>query len=139
MVLTLPEIVPGVVAYFDHKALNGDPHVVKPASPATHSGPFLCFAVTKDATGWASITNEQREDAKRIEIKKEWRSGGMGKWLSEGQFLNDGSTTYVGPNASFVTASRVQDRVSARQRPRVLKEGIDAVLAEITRRGGRMP
>ena len=139
MALSLNEIVPGVVAYFDHKALNTGPGVVKPASPATISGPFLCFAVGKDTSGWAPLTTEQREDDRRIEIRKEWRSGGMGKWLTEAQFLSDGSTTYVGPNAAFVSASTIQDRVSTQQRPRVLKAGVDAVLAEIKTRGGHMP
>lgn len=137
MPIAISEIVPGAVAYFDVTILNRDPTVTKPASVTTRSGPFLCFAVNGDVSGWAPISTQWNKD--RVLIERAWRSGGSDKWLAEDQYLNDGSTTYVGPHAAFVTASQTQDKKTPATRPRVEADGIAAVIEEVRRRGGNMP
>jgi hypothetical protein len=137
MPITIAEIVPGAVAYFDVDVLNGDPTVTQPASETTRSGPFLCFAVNGNTSGWAAVSTRWNKD--RIRIERAWRSGGADKWLAEDQYLNDGSTTYVGPHDAFVAASRIQDKKTPATRPRVEPDGVAVVAAEVQRRGGNMP
>lgn len=136
MPLTKEQIVPGVIAYFDANVLNADGAVTLPASPTDRSGPFVCFAADSNRSAWAAITTQHRPE--RIEIKSEWRTGGKGAWLSADQYLNDGATTYVGPNESFVAAAATKDRFSGSDRPQVTVDGVSAVLLEITKRGGNL-
>jgi len=134
MALTLKEVQPGIVAYFDVSVLNGSQTVRKPASPTSRNGPFVCFAVVGDCSAWAPISKEYRSE--RVEIKKQWRLAGGGAWKKSDQYLNDGSTTYVGPSKAFVEAAAVVDTYNASGRPRVAPDGVAAIIAEVRSRNG---
>ena len=137
MALSSAQIRPGIVAYLDAAALNADAAVVKPVSPTTRNGPFLCFARSGQMSGWAPISTQHRDE--RLLISQEWRVSGGGSWQQDDQYLNDGSTTYVGPNASFIAAATATDKFDAATRPRVLPAGVTAVVGEIQARGGKVP
>jgi hypothetical protein len=134
MPLTNAEIKVGIVAYLDVEALNSDSSVTKPSSLATRNGPFVCFATKGQESAWVEISTQYREE--RLEIEKAWRKGGAGAWLSEKQYVNDGSSSYVGPKMSFVAASVGVDKFTATTRPRVSPDGTKAILEEVTSRGG---
>lgn len=134
MPLTNSEIKIGIVAYLDVAKLNSDAAVTKPSSLATRNGPFVCFATKGQVSAWVEISTQHREE--RLEIKREWRKGGAGAWLTDKQYVNDGSSSYVGPKGSFVLASVGVDKFNAATRPRVATDGIKAVLEEVTSRGG---
>jgi hypothetical protein len=137
MPITTAEIRPGIVAYLSATALNADITVQQPVNPTTRNGPFLCFAVNGDQTGWAPITGQHRVD--RLEILAHWRTGGTPAWLQTDQYLNDGDTTYVGSKASFVAASQATDTLTMANRPKVTRQGVAAVLAEVRAKGGLVP
>lgn len=137
MPITVAEIRSGAVAYLDASTLNDDPEVTNPEHPTTRNGPFVCFAVNGQRSGWAPISTQFREE--RLLIEESWRLSGAGAWRNADQYLNDGLTTYVGPNASFAGASQNTDTFRAANRPRVNAEGVAAILAEIQNQGGNVP
>jgi hypothetical protein len=138
MPLKLNEIVPGIVAYFDVSLLNRHSDLKQPASPTPRDGPFVCFAAVDGASAWAPISQQYRPE--RLLIKRAWRLGGNGAWISEEQYLNDGRTTYVGASQVFVEAAMRIDKCSAPNRPQVAPEGVAAIIAEVhKRRGNTLP
>jgi len=140
MPLTSSEIVPGAVAYFDQAALAADDRVKKAQSPlpAKSHRPFLCVVVAGDTSAWVPLTHDAGEKGERIAIGTEWRSGGSPKWRTDGQYLDDGSATFVGPNAAFVAAA-ANEEPQKLGRPMVAPPGVQVVAKEVSRRGGRLP
>jgi len=96
----------------------------------------VCFEPIEGRSAWAPISTQYRNE--RLAIDAAWRYDGAGQWLTSDQYLNDGATTYTGPDAAFVAAAVGQDRFTATTRPKVRAAGIAAIVAEVRNRGGSM-
>lgn len=136
MALTEAEIVPGVVAYFSASMLNSDPGIEPPENPTPRDGPFVCLSVRKSRSSWSPLTTQARKE--RVEILQADVSGGSGLWASSRVFLNDGAVTYVGANASFVSASAAVDLYSEQSRPKLAPSALKSLLTAVRKRRGRL-
>jgi len=136
MALTIPELAIGVVAYFDVSALNVDRRVQPPPSPTPRNGPFVCVQVVHGRSTWAPLT--WTHQSHRVLIEQQWRLGGTKAWREGTPYMNDGSTTYVGENEAFIEATATADTYLPHTRQRVSEQGVEALLANIRSRGGKL-
>ena len=128
------DIQPGAVAYLSVDRLSNDNRITKPASPTLRDGPFVCFQTADGMSAWAPLTTVERSE--RLEIIGAWRLEGSATWQSEDMYLNDGATTYVGPFAAFIDASREEMPFRGHKRPRVAAKGVAAILKTVSDRNG---
>ncbi len=138
--LKFSDVRPGAVAYFDVSILNNDPYVRKPYSPATRNGPFLCYANSNGHCCWVEITTQPGNE--RLEILKEWRTGGSATWQVTPQYVNDGRTTYCGSTQCFLNAANDTevDRFNPKpgnRRPQVCPKGVEIIAELVKERGGK--
>lgn len=129
------DVRPGAVAYFGVAVLHRLDDVAQPRFPTTRDGPFVCFAARARRSAWSPLTTQSRPD--RIRIPNAEVSGGVAYWKEKDLFLNDGATTYVGPNESFIRASQGVDDYPAAARPQFSAKALAAVRVAVARRGGR--
>jgi hypothetical protein len=134
MPLSLHEVAPGAVAYFDHEVLLADPRIDRNDDSLNRPGPFVCVQVVGKESVWSAVTSEWR--AERLLIEQEWRQGGSQRWVDQNQYLVDGLSTYLGPTDAFLRAAVRRIALAPHTRPQVLEQGIVAILAEIDKQGG---
>ena len=84
---------------------------------------------------WAPLTTKDPRQV-RLFIRLEWRTGGTEKWKRDDQYLNDGATTYVGPNESFVAAAANEIPITMCERGGIKPDGLAEIRKEIVGRGG---
>ena len=131
------EIRPGMIAWFDVEALNNDRQVIQPASPPTRVGPFVCVEKVGGRSVWTEFTHVYSAD--RLLIDQSWIVNRPKAWGADETYLNDGRTTYVGPDRSFVDAASAQDTYQGTtSRPYLNRDGVAAVIREIRLRGGQL-
>lgn len=129
------ELQPGLVSHLDQTMLSNDPAVLDTyPQKSTELRPFVCVAVNGEQSTWAPLTSTFRRE--RLEIKDQWRHGGIDMWRDRVCYLNDGANTYTGPNASFLAAS-AQELTDRPTRSQMSAEGVTAVAAEIERQRKR--
>ena len=69
------EVAVGLVAWLNQHVLHADERVLATTQAAEDRlAPFVCCFVASDRSGWAAITSRSKRE--RIELKKDWRSGG---------------------------------------------------------------
>ncbi len=135
MPLTLGDVRPGCIAYFDAQILNANDLVQKTGDPVTRTGPtsqFVCYKVEHDKSWWAPLTGTPRNE--RLRIESAWLSIRYGKLGSGGVCLQDGKNTYSGPTNSFISASAGETLHGAR--PYVSSAGVAAIASEVANQGG---
>ncbi|HJP89036.1 MAG TPA: hypothetical protein VJ850_08385 [Candidatus Limnocylindrales bacterium] len=132
MPLRPEDIDPGAVAYFEVAFLNSDPLVTGPAHPTNRNGPFVCYDHVNGQSAWSAITSQERPE--RLYLEPQWRQGGSNAWRNGAQYLNDGATTYAGPDASFIAAAI--NEAPMNPRPTLSADGVAAVIVAVRARGG---
>lgn len=140
--LTTSELDVGIIAYFCIDALRADPQVRHSGGSAdSKPRPFVCYAVSGDASFWSPLTLSRRanQNEVRLLIEKHWIANPLGNFARAAILLNDGGHCYSGPNARFVSLSRARDRLIPERRPRILPEGVVAILARVQAEGGLLP
>lgn len=133
--LGLNEIKVGLVSHLDQTALAKDKRVMD-TYPQQHTElrPFVCVAVNLPKSTWAPLSSTARPE--RIEIKAEWRLGGIPMWRDRVCYLNDGANIYIGLNGAFADAS-AKEQTDHKTRSQMSEEGVAAVLAEIEKQKHR--
>ena len=134
MALGIDDVRPGIVAYMSAKLLYEDLSVVRDPfiNDFKEGRPYLCVSVTGDTSVWLPITTQDPFGG-RLLLRREWRFGGSGRWLSGSHYIQALTRTFSGPTASFVAASQPCDVVPRWNRPRLSQAGLDAVLDAIAR------
>jgi hypothetical protein len=138
MALTLAEVVPGAIAYFDANTLNADAAVSTTGSPVNRQGvgnQFICYKVDGEQSFWAPLTATYRRE--RLPIQAAWVQNGYGPLGAGGVFLQDGRCTYAGPSASFVRASAAENPFD-QGRPTLTEPGLNQVIQVVAQRGGQL-
>lgn len=138
MALTLEEITPGAIAYFDASILNADPAVTNTGSPVNRIGignQFVCYKVDGARSFWAPLTATFRRE--RLPIDPAWVSNGYGPLAAGGVYLQDGACTYVGPSSSFVLAAANENPFEG-SRPSISAVGLSQVLRVVAQRRGSL-
>ena len=127
--LGLSEIKVGLVSYLDQTMLSKDKRVLDTyPQEYTEIRPFVCVAVNLPKSTWVPLSSTSRPE--RIQIKAEWRLGGIPMWRDRECYINDGANVYIGFNGAFVDAS-TNEQTDSKTRSQMLDEGVTAVLAEI--------
>ncbi len=142
MPLTLEQIKPGAVAYFDADALNSSENVSITGSPVKRIGTtgarnqFVCYKVVDGRSHWAPLTGTFRKE--RLPIDPAWVSFGYGALKAGGVYLQDGGCTYVNSNEAFITAAAEEDEFKQGSRPFISEVGIQQVIKTVEERKGQL-
>lgn len=127
MPLTLEQIKPDAVAYFDADALNSSENVSITGSPVKRIGTtgarnqFVCYKVVDGRRHWAPLTGTFRKE--RLPIDPDWVSFGYGALKAGGVYLQDGGCTYVNSNEAFITAAAEEEEFKQGSRPFISEVG----------------
>src|SRR4051812_42505594 len=123
--LEADEIKPGLVAHLDQTMLTNDIEVLDTfPQTETELRPFVCIRASKDESTWTPLSSTYRKE--RLEIKEEWREGGIDMWRDRATYLVDGANVYIGPNTSFIAASS-QELTERATRSQMKSDGVAAV------------
>ena len=132
---TPDEVVPGFVSSLDQGQLTSDDRVLDTyPQTSVELRPFVCFDIDGDQSSWAPLSRAYRRE--RVEIKSEWRTGGLNTWRDGACYLNDGANVYIGPHEAFVEASR-ETETTPSNRSMMSEAGVAAVREEVERQIGR--
>lgn len=134
MALRSTDIFVGSVAYFDDELLLSEEDIDAGDSEVDRPGPFVCVQTKGASSVWIAMTGESRPE--RLFVDPKWRMYGSDKWRQDGQYINDGLCTCLGPNEAFVRAGSKEAPFNKYRRPRISDEGIAAILLEIEKQGG---
>lgn len=138
MPLTLAEIQPGAIAYFDVGVLHGDAAVVVTGDPVQRDvtgNQFVCYKTKAGTSFWSPLTATFKFS--RTRIKPSWVTHGYGPLAVGRVWLQDGKNTYRGPDASFVAASATEHAFDV-ARPVLSAAAIAAIRQAIEVRGGAL-
>jgi hypothetical protein len=138
MALTIAEIKPGAVAYFDVAVLHADPEVSVTGDPVKRDvtgNQFVCYRVEQNKSYWSPLTATFK--FKRTLIKAEWVSNGYGPLGAGKVWLQDGKNTYQGPNQSFMAATATEGPFEV-ARPTLSNEALTEIHLAIKGRGGAL-
>lgn len=132
------EVVPGLIAFLDHRRLHRSPGVTSTSCVDDvvdfKVRGFLCMATLDGHSVWSPLTTTWRPE--RLHLRQEWRGGG-GEALRRGDvYLLDGANLYMGPTQAFINASACEKTHSG-QRAHLTTEGLSAVNAEIAAQRSR--
>ncbi|HEX9641191.1 MAG TPA: hypothetical protein VGB13_07745 [Candidatus Krumholzibacteria bacterium] len=137
--VTANEIAFGLVLELDQVALerSAEVHSTLPQGidpdAGPRPGPFVCTEVDGDSSCWSPLTRIPRVE--RLEIPREWKTGGTPQWLNDPTYLNDGANLYF-CTATSVLAACVEQSAQGERRG-VTTAGVDAIRAEVAKQERR--
>lgn len=135
MALRKGDISLGAVAYLDYAKIIGNPDIQQIDSNLDRDGPFVCIQWTPVQCTWTIITKVHRDE--RLLLQKDWKLNGSDGWRNDAQYLCDGRNTFIGTHAAFVAAGAGELPMPYR-RPKLRKDGLDAILERVKARGGAL-
>ena len=138
MPLTLPEIQPGAIAYFDVGILHADATVTVTGYPINRDvagNQFVCYKIDGNMSYWSPLTGTFKY--KRTLIEAAWVTNGYGPLAAGQVWLQDGKNTYWGPNASFIAATATEQAFNI-ARPTLSANAVAAIHVAIQARGGAL-
>lgn len=140
MPLSLDEIVPGIVAYFDSAALVRDPRVDRFGSDSADTKPnrpYLCVMVSGDDCVWLALTS-QNPKGTRLALSSAWRLGGTMRWRTDDVFVRCFAKELRGPASAFVLAAARADVQEPWNRPRLTEDGLGKIQSIWKRKHDRL-
>jgi len=129
--LTIDQIHPGAVAYFDTQILLADTRLQRLEDRTFRSGPFVCIEIGAGYTTWLSITSQPGRYNQRLELRPEWRIAGSQVWRHGACYINNVCNPVRGRDVVFCDASRGEIDFTTIGRPQVTAAGLDAIFNEI--------
>lgn len=128
------EIRPGLVVHFDGDELHAHEAVTCEGGWAPKLRPYVCLKGGIRPV-WTPLTGSGRDE--RLEVVREWRTGGLWPWRERDNYLQDGARVVTGPPSAFVALS-CHEETEYVNRARVTAAGLAAILREREERLARL-